>query len=118
MTGEATPTTRETALGPIATRLLYEDDRVRVWDQVIEPGASTGPHRHACPYALVTVDGASLDVLPVPGFPSLHAADGETISVDLESRTAGILPAGSVEEAINVGDSAYRAILVEFKDAD
>lgn len=100
-------------LGPIATRVVYEDERVRVWDQVIEPGATTGPHEHALPYALVTVEGSSLDVLPVPGYPALHSE--EPISVEIESQSAGILPAGSVEEAINTGAKTYRAILVEFK---
>lgn len=100
-------------LGPIATRIVYEDERVRVWDQVIAPGASTGPHKHELPYALVTVEGSSLDVVPVPGYPALHS--DERISVDIESRTAGVLPEGSVEEAINTGDQTYRAILVEFK---
>lgn len=100
-------------LGPIATRIVYEDERVRVWDQVIGPGATTGPHKHELPYALVTVAGSSLDVVPVPGYPALHG--DERISVDIESRTAGVLPEGSVEEAINTGDRTYRAILVEFK---
>ena len=39
------------------------------------------------------------------------------MTVDLEDRTAGILEAGSYEEAINKGDRPYRAILVEFKQA-
>ena len=50
-------------LGPIATRVVFEDERVRVWEQVIEPGASTGPHRHDATYAPVTVEGSTLDVL-------------------------------------------------------
>ena len=107
------PETQRPALGPIATRLLYEDERVRVWDQLIEPGESTGPHHHALPYALVTVEGAPLDVLPVDGYPMLHGA--EKLSVDLEDRTASILEAGSYEDAINTGERPYRAILVEFK---
>jgi len=102
-----------TSLGPIATRVLFEDARIRVWEQVIEPGGTTGPHEHALPYALVTVEGASLDVIPVPGYPALHGTD--TISVDIEDETASILPAGSIEEALNTGDRTYRAVLVEFK---
>lgn len=105
----------EDRLGPIATRVLYEDERVRIWDQLIEPGATTGPHHHARPYALVTVEGAPLDVLPVEGFPMMHG--DQPLSVELEDRTAAILEAGAYEEAINTGDRAYRAILVEFKAA-
>lgn len=103
----------DTALGPIATRVLYEDERVRIWDQVIEPGSSIGPHRHDLRYALVTVDGGSLEVAPVPGYPAIHGE--EKISVEMESETAEILPEGSVEDAANVGERTYRAILVEFK---
>ncbi len=102
-------------LGPIATKILYEDDRIRIWDQRIAPGTSTGPHHHALPYALVTVDGSTLDVLPVEGYPTLHG--DEKLTVELEDRTAGILESGSVEEAINTGDRTYRAVLVEFKDS-
>ena len=102
-------------LGPIATKVLYEDERVRVWDQLIEPGQTTGPHHHALPYALVTVEGAPLDVLPVEGFPMNHGS--EKLSIELPDRTASVLDAGSYEEAINTGDRPYRAILVEFKQA-
>ena len=105
--------TEPAELGPIATRLLFEDERVRVWDQVIEPGATTGPHRHDKPYALVTVEGSDLEIVPVPGYPPAHGE--ETLAVSLEDQTAGILPAGAVENARNTGDRTYRAILVEFK---
>lgn len=108
-------TTEQADLGPIATRLLFEDERVRVWDQVIEPGATTGPHRHECPYALVTVEGADLEMIPVPGYPLAHGEGGERLAVTLEDQSAGILPGGAVEDALNVGDRPYRAILVEFK---
>lgn len=104
-----------TPLVPIATKVLYEDERVRVWDQLIEPGGSTGPHHHALPYALVTVEGAPLDVLPVEGYPMMHG--DEKISVELQNQTAAVLEAGSYEDAINTGDRPYRAILVEFKQS-
>ena len=93
--------------------MIYEDERVRIWDQLIEPGGTTGPHRHELPYALVTVEGSSLDVLPIPGFPTIHG--DEKLSIVIESQSVGVLPEGSVEEAFNTGDRPYRAILVEFK---
>ena len=105
--------TNRPELGPIATAILYEDDQARVWDQVVEPGVETGPHRHDHPYALVTIDGAPFDVMPVEGYP----APGEgVLSVDMEDRTAVVAPGGAVENARNTGDRTYRAILVEFKN--
>lgn len=114
MDDEAKETDERTELGPIATRVVYEDERVRVWDQVIAPGQSTGPHVHELPYALVTVEGSSLDVAPVPGYRAMHS--DEIPSVEIESQTAAVLPSGSVEEAVNTGDQTYHAILVEFKE--
>ena len=36
----------------------------------------------------------------------------------LPDRTASVLEAGSYEDALNTGDRPYRAILVEFKQAE
>jgi hypothetical protein len=104
------------ALGPIATRILYEDDQVRIWDQRIPPGTATGPHHRALPYALVNVAGARLEVGPVAGYPAMHG--DERLSVELQDRTAMILEAGAYEDAFNPDERAYRAILVEFKQGD
>ncbi len=50
-------------LQPIATRVLYEDDEVRIWDQQIEAGETLGRHRHEHDYVIVTVQGGGpLDV--------------------------------------------------------
>ena len=51
-------------LGPIATRILYEDDDVRIWDQRLAPGESTAAHHHENDYALVDVEGDRVDVFP------------------------------------------------------
>ena len=34
----------------IGTKLLFENDRVRVWDLALAPGESTGMHRHENDY--------------------------------------------------------------------
>ena len=48
--------------GPIATRVLYEDDQVRIWDQRLAPGEKTAPHRHEQDYVLVDVEGERIGV--------------------------------------------------------
>ena len=32
-------------LGDVGTKLLYEDDRVRIWEIALGPGEETPPHR-------------------------------------------------------------------------
>jgi mannose-6-phosphate isomerase-like protein (cupin superfamily) len=97
---------------PIATRVIYEDDEVRVWDQVIAAGATLGRHTHELDYVLVTVRGEGpLDV-------RFHDGSGGALGDRLMLRTrrgdATYVPKGHVETAINEGEE-YRAILVELK---
>ena len=105
----------DTRLEPIATRVLYEDDQVRSWDQVLEPGERTGPHRHDLPYALVTVEGESLEVIPLEGHPSIYGSD--PISIALTTHSVHQVAPGATEDALNTGSKRFRAILVEHKNA-
>jgi hypothetical protein len=36
-------------LGPIGSRIIFENDLVRVWELRVEPGESAGMHRHDLP---------------------------------------------------------------------
>ena len=38
--------TTERRLGPIGTRMLFENDRVRVWEVRLAPGEEGAVHRH------------------------------------------------------------------------
>ena len=44
----------------IGTRLLFENDRVRVWDLQLAPGQSTGLHRHEHDYLYVVIGDGRL----------------------------------------------------------
>src|SRR5262245_47626320 len=43
----------ERVLGDVATRLLYENERVRIWEMDLAPGARSATHRHEVDYVLV-----------------------------------------------------------------
>jgi hypothetical protein len=105
-------------LGPIATRILYEDDQVRIWDQRLEPGQATASHHHENDYALIDVAGDAVEVLPVEGEPNPHAMPAEGFELPINPRSCFAVPRGSTEIARNTGKLSYRAILVEFKDAE
>jgi hypothetical protein len=53
------------AAEPVGTSLLFENDRVRVWEMVLPPGAASPPHRHDHDYLMLyttpSVIGAALD---------------------------------------------------------
>ena len=102
-------------LGPIATRILYEDDDVRIWDQRLAPGESTAAHHHENDYALVDVEGDRVDVFPVEGAPNPHGVPASGMTLPVNAPGCFAVPAGSTEIARNSGERPYRAILVEFK---
>ena len=45
--------------------VLWENDRVRIWDQVINPGETVGPHVHPYDYFTIILEDAAVvtDVL-------------------------------------------------------
>eukprot|EP00756_Hemistasia_phaeocysticola_P058371 Hpha_TRINITY_DN34997_c0_g1::TRINITY_DN34997_c0_g1_i1::g.184192::m.184192 len=97
----------------IANGLLYEDAVIRVWDQWLPPKfIDPGRHLHMSPYWLFTVGfpGCSLES---PG--SRPSGEKSMRRFALEKPVATLVAPGRTESASNVGDSPYRAILVEAK---
>lgn len=99
-------------LYPIATRVIYEDDEVRVWDQVIPTGTTLERHRHDNDYALVTVRGGG--TLKVEFHNDTGGKLGERIELHPKRGEVMFIDKGHEETAHNEGEE-YRAILVEVK---
>ena len=102
-------TGKETASADIGTELLFENDRVRVWDLRLKPGESTGFHRHDNDYLYVVIGGGKLKAVHADGsdWYEVEMEDGEVRFREVESE--------DVHDAQNVGDSEWRNIIVEFK---
>ncbi len=94
----------------VGTKLLFENDRVRVWDLRLEPGQSTGLHRHATDYFYVVIGGGTLQGADADGHREVPRTmqDGE-----VHFRTVAD---EAVHDAINVGDNPWRNIVVELKN--
>jgi hypothetical protein len=100
-------------LAPIATSVIYEDEHVRVWNQVVPPGGVIEKHEHTYNYFLVHIAGAGpIDV----DFHDGTGGDlGEHLAFVPKPGTADFIRKGHIETARNKG-SEYRAILVELKN--
>jgi hypothetical protein len=101
------------ATDQIGTEVLFENDRIRVWDMTLEPGESTQLHRHDHDYIFVYVTPDNKLQIDVP--------DGPTMRNELPYGTvaywevgAGDPPPHYTHMATNVGDTTHRQILVEF----
>jgi beta-alanine degradation protein BauB len=99
-------------LAPIATQLVFEDDYVRVWQQVVPAGGRIEKHVHQLDYFLVNVAGdGPFDITFHDG---TGGKLGEHATFTPRPGTANLVPKGHVETAHNRGNE-YRAVLVELK---
>ena len=64
MAGEPT---RENPNGPIGTEVVYENDRVRVWDMKVPPGGKKAWHHHTLDYVIINVTGGKIELENVRG---------------------------------------------------
>lgn len=97
----------------IGTELLFENERLRVWDMTLEPGQATDLHRHDNDYLFVYVtDDNRLDI-EMPSGDVIHAESPDGAVAYWEVGAADP-PPHYTHRARNVGDRAHRQILVEF----
>jgi len=102
----------ERILGNVATRLLFENERVRIWEMDLAPGARSAIHHHEVDYVLVQIEGDRIAAMPEP---DTGGAFREYIEAEVVSGKARYIGRGGIETAINVGQRRYREILIELK---
>ena len=97
-------------LGGVGTRVLFEDDDVRIWEMELEPGAHSDLHHHEHDYYLVIDSGDLVAGIP----PKDGPMDFFVGKVPPEGNTVRV-PKGGTEWALNVGKKRYHEILIELK---
>jgi hypothetical protein len=106
------PRVEDPDLGPIATKIVYEDEHVRIWTHQLDPGEAGPVHRHDLDYVIVDVAGERIAADPLPGS---EAEYGGYIEAPVKPGKSYFLRAGATERAINVGATPYRTVIVELK---
>jgi len=103
----------------VATSKLFENEKVIVWEMVLEPGQSTGMHTHEHEYFFHVLEGSILDTIDPDGgsIGGIEFPTGSTHYLTLEGDQLDYngVPVPAKHEARNVGPTRYREILVEFK---
>ncbi len=119
LSGRLRNSLRETSMSDIATKKLFENDKIAVWEMVLEPGESTGVHTHSHDYVFFVIEGSTVEVTDKDGkgLAKLEMSSDETISLRLEGQhlVAGDLRIPATHSARNIGSTRYREILVETK---
>jgi predicted metal-dependent enzyme (double-stranded beta helix superfamily) len=106
-------TQSERVLGGIATRVLLENDRVKIWEMDLAPGEDSAIHQHTMDYILVVIDGDRIAGVPEPDSAGLY---NEYLEADVQPGDYFYIEKGGIETARNIGKRRYREIAIELKD--
>jgi beta-alanine degradation protein BauB len=100
-------------LGGVGSKILIDNDRVRVWELHLEPGEDSDVHQHQLDYLLIQLEGDRIAVVPEPDsrgpYPDYLEADVYTGAVVYIER-------GGIETARNIGQQPYRELVIELKE--
>jgi hypothetical protein len=96
----------------VGTRLLFENDRVRVWDFALAPGETMERHTHRNDYFFLVTNGGRLRVAD----PDKPGGAGEVEYHDDQVTFVEVGENGIVHGPLtNAGDAPYRNFVVELK---
>ena len=100
-------------LGDVATKLLHEDDRVRIWEMKLEPGQQSDAHEHHFDHVIVVIEGDR-----IAGIPHIRSSgtSANYIEADVHPGQWFRQTRGGIEVAKNIGNRLFREILIEIKD--
>jgi len=95
--------------GDVGTKLLYENEQVKVWEFVLDPGEAIPMHTHQQDYLFHVYQGGTLEVT----YPA--EAKTEPKRVELKAGDVRFAAKGGRHMARNVSDKRYVEVLVELK---
>jgi beta-alanine degradation protein BauB len=99
--------------GDVGTRIVYENDAVRVWQLKLAPGEESAVHRHDLDHLLIQVHGDRIAVVPEP---DSEGPFTEMLEADVVPGAVVHVRRGGRERALNVGTQPYLEVIVELKD--
>jgi mannose-6-phosphate isomerase-like protein (cupin superfamily) len=98
----------------VGTKLLFENERVRVWDLALAPGEALEKHVHRNDFLFIVVSGGSLRHVDPDNSANdrdVRYHDDQVVFVEAEDKDGGIVH----NRLVNVGDSPYRNFVIELK---
>ena len=99
-------------LGDVGSRVVFEDDHVRVWQLRLAPGEDSATHRHELDHLLIQVTGDRIAVIPEPDSEGPYRGH---LEADVVPGAIVHVARGGVETARNVGRRHYLEVIVELK---
>ena len=106
----------------VGSKIVFEDDKVKVWEFNLEPGEQTPLHTHELDYVFYVIDGAPLEVFDADNndLGTLDLKSGDVVPIRVEGDELVVInnPSRRVpvtHAARNTGSTRYRELLIETK---
>ena len=103
----------ERELGPVGTKVVFENERVRVWVLRLAPGERSAVHQHELDHLLIQIRGDRIAVAPEA---DAQGPNRDYLEAEVIPGMVAHVPKGGIETAINVGAEPYYEVIVELKD--
>jgi hypothetical protein len=97
----------------VGTKVLFENEKIRIWEMALQPGERTTMHEHKFDYVVVQVAGDRIAVDPHPDTKSVYKTYQEE---DVIPGFNLFVEKGGIEVALNPGKKPYLEIIVELKE--
>ena len=109
-------------MGGVGSFIVFENDKVIIWELLLEPGQQTACHTHKYDYIFYVLEGSKLEVFDKHDafLFSFDANTGDAFAFtcregELFSSDGKNLQVTATHSARNGGKTRYREILVETK---
>ncbi len=102
--------------GGVAKAVLFENERVRVWEMRLAPGESSALHEHQHDYVIVQIAGDRIAAVIEPDSTDALGLAGKRLETAVHPGLAVFVPRGGRETAVNPGEQPYHEVLIELKD--
>ena len=106
-------------MAEVATTKLFENEKVIVWEMLLEPGDSTGLHTHKHSYVIHVLEGSTPQGTDAndenPEKIEFKAGETHWVAVDGKDMVIAGVPVSTTHAARNIGDQRFREILLELK---
>jgi hypothetical protein len=103
---------RGAEVGPGGGEMVFENERVRIWDVALEPGEKSALHTHLLDYVLVQIEGEEVKTQPHPDTQGFY---NRRMIMETRPGDQVFIEKGGTETAVNTGKTRWREIVIELK---
>ena len=93
-------------MAEVGTKLVFENERIRVWEFTLKPGETIEAHKHDHDYFFYPIEGGTLEVTRESGVTRATLKAGEVY----------YRKGGDIHAAKNIDNHRYHEVLVELKN--